>query len=110
MIDNAKPTGDDAPSHEANPTVHDSNVAVPEVRTGRVDVEGDFHRDQNHPASHAGVTFDTLAVPEYHTGKCPDYDPDCVDEANSEHSKKHRHGNSLFDLARILANGGPEEK
>lgn len=88
-------------SHDAFAPVHQDHVAVPEVRTGKVDVTGEFERLQ-HTDSKENVVFDTLAVPEYHTGKCGQID------TTKQEKKHHKHG--LFsDLAHILANGGPEK-
>jgi hypothetical protein len=90
-------------STDASLAAHTHNVAVPEVRTGKVDVDGEFHEQQHNEAHHhQGVSFDTLAVPEYHTGKCPHYDPE-------KHKHEHKHHGALYDLARIIANGGEEE-
>lgn len=82
---------------DSHPHAHVDNVALPEVRTGKVDVDGAFHEKQ-HADSHHGVHFDTLAVPEYHTGKCPHYDPESK-------KKDHKHHGPFSDLARLLANG-----
>lgn len=82
---------------------HSHHVAVPEVRTGKVDVDGKFHEKQ-HDEDRQGVHFDTLAVPEYHTGKCPHYDPE-----KHKHEHEHKHHGALYDLARIIANGGEEK-
>ncbi len=89
-------------SHEHIHEVHTENVAVPEVRTGQVDLEGDFHREQNEPTKHS-ITFDTVAVPEYHTGKCPAWDPDC------EEKREHKHHGILADITRTLFNGTPDK-
>lgn len=83
--------------------VYSDNVAVPEVRTGKVDLEGDFHKEQLEHAK-SGITYDTVAVPEYHTGKCPPWDPDC-----EEKHDKHKHHGMLADLTRTLFNGTPDK-
>lgn len=82
--------------------VYTDHVAVPEVRTGKVDLEGDFHKDQARPHK-SSISFDTVAVPEYHTGKCAEWDPDCEEK----HENKH-HG-MLADLTRTLFNGTPDK-
>lgn len=93
-------------SGDGSLSVHDKNVALPEVRTGKVDFDEDFHKEQQ-AGTHRSIAFETLAVPEYHTGKCAPHDPDCTEEARKPQGKKH-HG--LFsDLARTLANGGSDE-
>lgn len=93
-------------SGDGSLSVHDKNVALPEVRTGKVDFDEDFHKEQQATAHHS-ISFDTLAVPEYHTGKRPSHDCDCTEGTQKPHGKK-RH--SLFgDLARTLANGGSNE-
>ena len=77
------------------------NVALPEVHTGKVDVPGDFEREQ-HCDEKQSVVFDTLAVPEFHTGKCEQID------STTEEKPHHKHG--LFsDLARTLVNGTPDD-
>lgn len=88
--------------------VHQDNVALPEVRTGKVDVEGDFEREQ-HTDTTPHVVFDTLAVPEYHTGKCEpiDHTQEKIDDEGEE--KKHERHGFLSDLARTIANGGVED-
>lgn len=84
-------------AEDAFAPVRQDNVAVPEVRTGKVDVSGDFEREQ-HNDSEQHVVFDTLAVPEVHTGKCHP-----VDKTRMK-KKHHKHG-----LLHILAEGGPED-
>lgn len=89
---------------QPNLSVHSDDVALPEVRTGKVDVEGDFHKgqDEQNTEQKTHFSFDTVAVPEYHTGKCPPWDPDC--EAGKE-GEKPKHRNIFSDLARTLMNG-----
>lgn len=99
MTDKTHGFSPDAERSENFPPVHDEHVAVPEVRTGKVDVEGDFHKDQHDNAHHGSISFETVAVPEYHTGKCPEYDPECNEES------EHKHRGMFSDLARLLANG-----
>ena len=99
MTDKMHDPSPDAEPSEASLSLHDKHVAVPEVRTGKVDVEGDFHKDQHAEAHQGGISFDTVAVPEYHTGKCPEYDSEC-----KEHDERKHHG-VFSDLARMLANG-----
>ena len=89
-------------SEEPNHEVYSDNVALPEVRTGKVDLKGDFHKDQGTSAK-SGITFDTVAVPEYHTGKCPEWDPHC------EEKREHKHHGMLADLTRTLFNGTPDK-
>lgn len=48
--------------------VYTDHVAVPEVRTGKVDLEGDFHKDQARPHK-SSISFDTVAVPGIPHGK-----------------------------------------
>ena len=75
--------------------VRQDNVAVPEVCTGKVDVPGDFEREQ-HTDSKSNVVFDTVAVPEFHTGKCPSID--------TSQEKKRKNG-----LLRTIVDGSTEE-
>ncbi len=42
------------------PEVYSDHVAVPEVRTGKVDLEGDFHKDQARP--HKSSIRRTLSI------------------------------------------------
>lgn len=41
--------------------------------------------------------------PEYHTGKCAEWDPDC------EEKHEHKHHGMLADLTRTLFNGTPDK-
>lgn len=99
MTDKMYDSMSDAEQNEGSLSLHDKHVAVPEVRTGKVDVEGDFHKGQHTDAHHGSISFDTVAVPEYHTGKCPEYDPECKE------SGEQKHRGMFSDLARMLANG-----
>lgn len=89
-------------SEEHAHKVETDNVALPEVRTGKVDLEGDFHKEQDQRTK-SSITFDTVAVPEYHTGKCPEWNPDC------EEKHEHKHHGMLADLTRTLFNGTPDK-
>lgn len=93
----AKAKADQARAAGAFAPVRQDNVAVPEVRTGKVDVSGDFEREQ-HNDSKQHVVFDTLAVPEVHTGKCHPVDKTRMKKKHHKHSLLH-----------ILAEGGPED-
>lgn len=48
-----------------NYTIETENLAIPEVHTGKVDIE-DTDKEDNKKSS---VTYDTLAVPEVHIRK-----------------------------------------
>lgn len=87
---------------EQLPPVRTEGVAVPEIRTGKVDLEGDFHKSQNTDGK-PGITFDTVAVPEVHTGKCPDWDPNCEEE-----KPKKKHG-FFSSLAHTIMDGEATE-
>lgn len=92
--------------------VHTDHVAVPEVRTGQVDVEGDFEKEQDRLRAEQArvVSFDTVAVPEYHTGKCPPQCPDCEEdpECGEEESDGKDQHTFLGDLVRTLVNGSAD--
>ena len=103
---------EDAPgAEETTLHIHTHKVAVPEVRTGKVDVDGHFHKAQNeHNVEHEHhVSFDTVAVPEYHTGKCPPWDPDCEERKHHEKEDEGKHHGFFSGLARTLMNGSSDE-
>ena len=56
-----------------------------------------------HAPHKSSISFDTVAVPEYHTGKCAEWDPDC------EEKHEHKHHGMLADLTRTLFNGTPDK-
>lgn len=93
---------------EDNLTVYSENVALPEVRTGKVDMEGDFAKDQSdQSAEHENqVSYDTVAVPEYKTGKRPTQNPHSEDDGEQH---EHKHRNIFTDLARTLVNGSADD-
>lgn len=101
MIETTNESAGSAPEEHAH-GVYSDNVAVPEVRTGKVDLEGDFHKEQGTPTK-SSITFDAVAVPEFHTGKCPPWDPDC------EEKREHKHHGIFADLTRTLFNGTPDK-
>ena len=82
--------------------VYTDHVAVPEVRTGKVDLRAISTRIKRAPIRTVS-SFDTVAVPEYHTGKCAEWDPDC------EEKHEHKHHGMLADLTRTLFNGTPDK-
>lgn len=102
MVKKATDESTEPTPEECTHEVYSDNVAVPEVRTGKVDLEGDFHKEQHAP-NKSSITFDTVAVPEFHTGKCPPWDPDC------EEKHEHKHHGMLADLTRTLFNGTPDK-
>lgn len=80
--------------------VYAENVALPEIRTGKVDLEDEFDKDQSEEAAEECISFDTVALPEYHTGKCPEHEPD---------REEHESHGLLSDLVRTIANGCTDE-
>lgn len=95
---------------ETTLTVHSDDVALPEVRTGKVDLEGDFEKDQSNQGKKKKqrLSFDTVAVPEYHTGKCEPQDAN--EEPSTDNAKKNgkKKRSFLGDLARTLMNGSSD--